>query len=211
MEVGDLPLGLRLRELLLEPALLVLVHVVAVEREEADVLLLIGVEALAAHAERLVVHLVRVVVIAERGVEFDLGVEQRLERLLELARVVLRPLGAVHVVAEHDRELVREHAVRLPHLLRGFDLRPVAGAAVADDEELDRVFAHRRQRRGRGRYLRRRLALLQIQRVDRHHDRRSRTNRTENSRTGSFRHDHRLRSVKWSESRRGARPRSGSL
>ena len=38
-------------------------------------------------------------------------------------------------------------------------------------EELDRVFAHRRQRRGRGRHLRRRLALLQIQRVDRHHDR----------------------------------------
>ena len=110
MEEGNLPLRVRLRQLLLEPALLVLVHVVAVEREEADVLLLIGVEALAVHVEGLVEALVRIVVIAERRIELDVGVEQRLVRALELRDEVLRPLGAVHVVAEHDRELVREHA-----------------------------------------------------------------------------------------------------
>ena len=144
MEVGDLPLRVRLRQLVLEPALLVLVHVVAVEGEEAHVLLLIGVEALAAHAEVLVEALVRIVVIAERGVERDVGVEQRLVGPLELRDEVLRPLGAVHVVAEHDRELVREDRVRLPHLRAGFGLRAIAGAAVADHQELDRVLADRR-------------------------------------------------------------------
>jgi hypothetical protein len=54
-------------------------------------------------------------------------------------------------------------------LLRGLNLRAIAGAAVADDEELDRVFRDRRQRAGRRGHLRRRLALLQTQRVYRHH------------------------------------------
>ena len=144
VEVGDLPLRVRAGELVLEPALLVLIHVVAVEDKEAHILLLIGVEALAAHAEILVEALVRIVVIAERGVERDVGVEQRLVGALELRDKVLRPLRPVQVVAEHDRELVRENGVRLPHLRAGLGLRAIAGAAVADHQELDGVLADRR-------------------------------------------------------------------
>jgi hypothetical protein len=77
--------------------------------------------------------------IAERCVEGDAGLEERGVRPLEFIDVVLRLLASIHVVAEHDHELERESRAGGRHLLRDIELRPIAGAVVADDGKLDRV------------------------------------------------------------------------
>ena len=46
--------------------------------------------------------------VAERGVELDAAVEQRLVGHLELLDEVLRPLGAVDVVADREHQLERK-------------------------------------------------------------------------------------------------------
>jgi hypothetical protein len=152
MEVGDLPPIVRGRELILEPLQLLLVHVVAVENEEAGVAFGVGVVAVTVHVERFVEPLRRVVVIAERGVEGNLGVEQRLIRLLELLDEVLRPFGAVDVVADHDHELERKQRSRLGQLLADLELRLRAGAGISDHGKAHRVLAGRRCHRNRTRF-----------------------------------------------------------
>ena len=94
--------------------------------------------------ERLVVPLVRVIVVAERGVELHTGIEERLVRLLELLREILRPFRPVNVVAEHDGERERELGAVPEDLRCDFALLPLAGARVADHEEANRV-RHRRK------------------------------------------------------------------
>ena len=79
--------------------------------------------------------------VAERRVELHAGVEQRLVRVLELVDEVARPLAAVHVVAQHDDGVERELPVPRAHLRGDLVLRLVAGAVVADGDELERVLA----------------------------------------------------------------------
>jgi hypothetical protein len=62
---SDPPPVVGARELFFDPLQLRLVHVVAVQREEACVALLERVEAFAIHVERLVEALCRVVVVAQ--------------------------------------------------------------------------------------------------------------------------------------------------
>ncbi len=157
---SDLPLGARLRRFMLEPLHLLAIEVGAVEREEPHPRIpprdridrrRKGVIAVAIHVERLVEHLLRVVVIAEHRVELDAGVEQQLVRFLELQPVILRGGGPfVDVVARHQDELVVEALPVGDHLRRHLMLGRPAAAAVADHRELDRaVFVRQRQRVGR--------------------------------------------------------------
>ena len=139
VEVRDLPLRVRPLELVAQPVNLGRRHVRAIQREELDVLLAEVVIALPVHVEFLVEALRRIVVVAERGVELHAIIEQRLVRLLELVDVVDRPLAAIQVVAQHDRELERELGARLNDLRRDVVLIAIARPAVADDEELHRV------------------------------------------------------------------------
>ena len=101
MEERDLPIRSAGGELLVEPLQLLLVDVVAVDGEEADAALrLEAVVLLAVHVEVLVEALLGVVMVAERGVELDVGIQQRLVGKLELLPVVAGPFGAVEVVPQ---------------------------------------------------------------------------------------------------------------
>src|SRR5688572_22726861 len=139
MEEHDLPLRAARREFLVQPFQLLLVDVVAVEGEETDaVLWLEAVEPLAVHVERLVVLLDRrVIVVAERRVERDVGVEQRLIRRLELLPEVPRVLNAVDVVAGHDHEIVLEPGAPGDQLLANRFLRTAARTRITNHGELD--------------------------------------------------------------------------
>src|SRR6185436_5662255 len=97
-----------------------------------------GVVALAAHVERRIERLVRIVVVADRGVELHPAVEQRLVRELEALAVELGGAAVVDVVAEHDDEVVVEDLPEGLHLRRDFVLRLVAAARVADRGEANR-------------------------------------------------------------------------
>jgi hypothetical protein len=146
MKEGNLPFRVGLRQRLLQPVHLRRGHVGAVEREELGVALPERVVALSVHVERLVVPLRRIVVIAERRVELHAGLENRLVRLLELLHEVGRSLAAVHVVAHHDDEVVREARARLGQQLRNLILRAAPRAGIADDGELDGVLRIRQTR-----------------------------------------------------------------
>src|SRR4029077_5547041 len=78
------------------------------------------------------------VMIAERGVERDARVEQRLVRLRELLVEVRRTLPTVDVVAEHNRHVERELRAEPGHLVGDVKLLAIAGAAVAHGHELQR-------------------------------------------------------------------------
>src|SRR5688572_1570278 len=111
VEEGDLPVRSACRKLLLQPLNLLRIHVIAVERKEADTRRerwLERVVPLAVHVEQLVHTLIRIVVVAQGRVELDPGVEQRLVRPLELPGVVGGPLAAVQVVAEQNAEIEGE-------------------------------------------------------------------------------------------------------
>src|SRR6185503_123623 len=119
----------------LEPVELLAIHVVRIEDEKLDVALRERIKALTVHVERFVEALVGIVVVAERGVELDAGIEQRLVRHLELLLKVLWSLSAVDVVANHDR---KREVEALPVLLESpadLVLRLVAGAGVANHGE----------------------------------------------------------------------------
>ena len=83
--------------------------------------------------------------VAERGIESDAGVEQRLVGQLKLVRKVLRPLGAVDVVADHQHELEVDALTRLLELRADLVLGFFAGAGVADDREADRILFERKR------------------------------------------------------------------
>ena len=94
MKVGDLPVGSRCRQLLVQPLDLLRIHVIAVEHEEADVALLEGPVAVPSEIERLIELLVGIVVISQRRVEFDFRIQQRFVGALELRQEINRLLEA---------------------------------------------------------------------------------------------------------------------
>src|SRR5436190_4318374 len=106
VEVSDFPSATRSLELALKPVQLLLVHVVAVEREKPYIFLrLKRVVVLAAHVEFLIGNLAGgIVMISERGIKLHAGVEQRLIRLLELLVEILRSFAAIEVVPHHHDE-----------------------------------------------------------------------------------------------------------
>ena len=71
------------------------------------------------------------VVIAERRVEHDPCVDQRLVRPFEARGVVLGRAGRVDVVAEHQDEAEVERFPPPRHLIGGVVLRAIAAAGVA--------------------------------------------------------------------------------
>jgi hypothetical protein len=75
-------------------------------------------------------------VVAEGGLELHTCRQQFGVRLFELLHEVLRRLAPVHVVAEHDDEVVREAGVKCDHLRADVVLRRIARAVVADGREL---------------------------------------------------------------------------
>src|SRR4029079_12622492 len=146
MEVRDLPVVSRSRQLLLQPRTLFRIWIGAVEREEPDALLrrLEGVIQLAVHVEQLVIALpLALVVIPERGVELDAGLEHTLVRELELGLEILPPLRAIEVVADGDDQLEREALVGLGHLRPELVLFALAGPEVAEHGEFERALTIR--------------------------------------------------------------------
>ena len=79
--------------------------------------------------------------VSERRVELHTVVEQGLVRYLEFPPVVLRPIGPVQVVAQHDREGERELHMKLGDLMGDGILLLVAGAGVSDDRKPHRALA----------------------------------------------------------------------
>ena len=87
---------------------------------------------LAAHIEWRILHLVRVVVIAEDRVELYAGVQQRLVRLFELAAVVRGGLAAVDVVPHHQDEIERVLLARFRQQPADRVLPVASGPAISD-------------------------------------------------------------------------------
>ena len=83
--------------------------------------------------------------VAQCGVEGNARLQQRRVGTLELVDEVLRPLTAIHVVAQHQDQLERESCAGSGHLPADIELRGLPRAAVADHGELQRV---RRAREG---------------------------------------------------------------
>src|SRR6185436_14261510 len=102
MEITDLPLLRRALQRVLEPGQLLAIDLVAVEREEPDVLRRVAVVLIAVHVPERIFAVGGIVVIAERGIELDTAFEQRLIGSRELLDEVLRSLAAINVVAQHD-------------------------------------------------------------------------------------------------------------
>src|SRR5712675_358441 len=127
----DPPFGLRALQVLVKPAQLSGIHVVAVEREESHVSLAEGVVTLAAHVERLVKpFVIGIIVISQRGVELHASVEKRLVRLLELIDEVTRGVAAVDVVAKHDHEVELDSLPVRLHQSCDIVLLALASAAI---------------------------------------------------------------------------------
>src|SRR5258706_11336402 len=111
MEVTDLPVILRLPQRALDPRELSRVHEIAVDYEEPNIAFGVRVVTHAAHVEWRISLLTRIVVVPERGVELDAGVQQRPVGFLELADEVPGILTSVEIVAQHDDQLERKPSV----------------------------------------------------------------------------------------------------
>ena len=80
VEKTDLPVGSRIGKFFFEPVQLLGIEVIAIERKEMNIALFEGIILLAVHVEEFVKALVGVVVIPERRVKLDAGIQQRLVR-----------------------------------------------------------------------------------------------------------------------------------
>ena len=98
-----------------------------------------GVVPLPPGVEQRIEVLVRLVVVAEDGVELHPGVQQRLVGQLELLAVVVGRAPVVDVVAQHEHEVVLELLPERLHLRRDLVLRAVAAPRVSDDREAQRA------------------------------------------------------------------------
>src|SRR5438552_11467836 len=105
---ADLPGGAGTRKLLSYPAQLLVIHVIAVECKKLRIAALEAVVALSIHVERFVKALVRIVVVAQRRIEFDSRVKQRLVRILELPPEVRGAFASVDIVSQHEDEIERD-------------------------------------------------------------------------------------------------------
>ena len=109
------------------------VHIVAVERKKPHIIFLKAVVALTAHVVKFVVPLdIRVVMVAERCIEFDPGVKQRLIWLLELPIEVAGFMPALYVIPIHYYEVTLDELAEALHLTGHFELGLFAGSVVAD-------------------------------------------------------------------------------
>ena len=77
--------------------------------------------------------------VAQRRVELDAGIQERLVGKLELLLEVLRALRSVQVVADQHDHAVLEPPVEFGHLLGELILRLAAGAEIAEHAELERA------------------------------------------------------------------------
>jgi len=156
MEETDFPFVARPFQRVVYPQPLLVVEVVAVQHEEACVALRKGVVAFAAHVERLIETVARIVVVAECRVEANARVEQRPVRPFEFQHEVPRRLSAIDVVAEHQDHLEGKLFAGDDHLARDLVFVAIAGSVVANHGEPEGVgpdgrrLRHRRaQRTGR--------------------------------------------------------------
>src|SRR5688500_5755434 len=151
MKVGDLPPGTGVSKLLMQPGELPAVQRPAVEDEEAGptagesapqahLAAAVGVIAFPTHVELLVVNLCGIVMVADRGVEGDAGIEQWLVGSLETLLVVGRCVVIVDIVAQHHDELERESNAPGIQLRGGLVLPLVASSGITDHGESDRAW-----------------------------------------------------------------------
>jgi hypothetical protein len=136
VKITDFPERFRPGQLLLQPGQLSGVEPPAVEHEEPDAgagkpsqPALVAAERVVAapfHVEAAVVDLAGRIVIPNRGVKCDAGIEQRAVRLFELGDVILRRVGRIDVVPEHHDEVEGELRAPRDHLPRDLVLRLVA-------------------------------------------------------------------------------------
>lgn len=105
MKISYLPFVGIGREFGPDPIKLPLVHIRAVQRIERHAVLLELVILLPFHVEELVVFLIRVVMVAQSGVELNALVYQRLICLFEFGLHIGRLVGPVDVVADGDRRI----------------------------------------------------------------------------------------------------------
>jgi hypothetical protein len=89
--------------------------------------------------------------VADRGLEGDAGIEERLVGHFELGRVVLRGVTIVDVVAEHQHQVVFERLAPCDHLLRNLVLGPGPATRIADHRPLHGSRAVRQGERAAGR------------------------------------------------------------
>ncbi len=139
MEVHDFPRFARLLQRGLRPRELRRIQYVRVQHDESDVLSNVGVVPPPLHVDRRIVDGGDVVMVPQRGLKDDAGIEQRPVRPLELLFEVGRLLRAVEVVAEHQHQVVGKLLVDQPHLLGDLVLRLLARAVVADDRKFEGV------------------------------------------------------------------------
>src|SRR5450631_2463081 len=134
---ADFPTGVaRALQLFLQPIQLLGIHVIAVQGEELHVALFKGVVSGAIHVEGFVEALdAGVVVVAQRGVEFDPRIQEFLVRAGEFSFEVRSFVAAVNVVTKSDYKFVGKCFVLFVHLCRGFILGLFAGAHISDGRE----------------------------------------------------------------------------
>ena len=139
MEKTDLPAGSRIRKFLIEPLQLLGIEVVAVESEEVNIALLERIVLLAVHIEKFIEALIGIVMVPERSVKLDAGIEQGLVGDLELLLQVGWSFAPVDVVSQHDHKIKRKFLVKLQHPLRDLVLRSVSGSHISDDRKTNRA------------------------------------------------------------------------
>src|SRR5438876_11682281 len=115
MEITNLPVRSRIRQLLIKPCHLLRIEVRAVNYKELRVSLLKGVISLAIHVEEFVEDLILVVMISQRRVKLHAAVQQRRIRRLKLLQHLSGTLAPIYVVAQHDHESKGELLVSLHH------------------------------------------------------------------------------------------------
>ena len=146
MEVTDLPWLPGVPERRLQPLHLLRIELRAVEHDETHVVAGVGVVALPVHVVQLVRHVVGPVMVAKARPKRHAGLQQRRVRLLELVDEVRWLLSAVHVVAQHDDEVVGKRRMGRRHLPRDVILRLIARPVVANCRELQRAGLVRERR-----------------------------------------------------------------
>ena len=78
--------------------------------------------------------------IAQRGIELDIGVQERLVGQLNFFLIILRPFSPIQVVPEHQNELEGIFLVEPRYLPSHLVLRSFARTGVAEDREAERTF-----------------------------------------------------------------------
>ena len=97
------------------------------------------------HVEPWIRQLEIAIVVADGGVERDALIEQRTIRRFELGLEIVRAIGGIDVVTEHDHEIEWKLLPPGRHLLRDLVLRLIATPRVANDREANRAGLQRQR------------------------------------------------------------------